>query len=73
MKTPKTLREAIKNSLNDYLPEGAREMMAQDMEPHVIDFLSQRFAENFLVFADEPVFISALSKLFFELTGRKVK
>jgi hypothetical protein len=72
--TPKSLKEAIMNGLEQFMPNcGPREELALHIEPHITDFLSQKFGVAMLTADEDYTRQKVLADLFFSLTGRKVK
>jgi hypothetical protein len=72
--TPKTLVEAIMNGLEEFMPAGrAREELALHIEPHITDFVAQKFGCAMLEANESETKQKTLADLFEKITGRKVK
>lgn len=68
--TPSTLIQSIENGILD---ESQRmSISSETIEHHVQDFLAQRFGAAILL-ADSDKSAEALSHLYYEITGRKVR
>lgn len=72
--TPKNLFQAIENGLqgSPYVKDSSayrREAIAEQIAPHVIDFLNQRFASAILMAVDTPIFEKMLIELHASITG----